>query len=338
MSVEFPPSLGPTAPLSPASPPIEAPAPAPDVAPASPGGLDVPDEFETGTTEAAAAPSNTAPREAAPTSLPSALQSIRGEDGFEVGPAARAGARALQTPQGRELAERVREDTAARTQTLGEAFGNRTITEHAGEFARGFRDGVRDTAGGVVQSAIAVGRFATDSEFRNNVIAGAGELRELIRTEEGRRALGELLGAGGDRLVAEISQNPARAAGYVAGSLATGGALTRAVSMVGRLGAVQRVAEQGRAFVSANRTPLIAGGVVTAGVATAAGGGQLAADVARTAAEAPFASTVVGGTLASGGGRLLQSALRENAREQVRQRTPQREPAPVEGSTWIFAP
>lgn len=258
---------------------------------------------------------------------------------------------AARSPQGQEALRAAHEHNQQRLSTVPEAIQARSAREHAAEFGRGLKDGVKDTVGGLIETAKLAGRYATNSEFRADVHRGVSELREAMRTPEGRQLVGSALGEGGDKIVAEIARNPAYAAGFVAGSLLTGGPITKAISAASKLGAAGRVigtaTERARELASAHRGKLLAGGAAAAagtGGAIAAGD-NIASDVARTGAQAPFATITSAGLAVRGQSRILAAAGREHVKQEAAARRPP--PAhvpppvlpPVDGSgTWLYAP
>ncbi len=170
------------------------------------------------------------------------------------------------------------------------------------DFAEGFKDGV----GGTVEGIADLGRFvkdlATDSKFRDELTKNIGAIREAIRTPEGRaavdKAFTDTFGDAGKKLLDTIQERPEYAAGYLAGALATGGALAKGIATIPRIAQAARAAT----------TAVVEGLKKVAPVAVAAGGVLLASsedaqagvhDALRTLAQPGVASGVAALTAAA---------------------------------------
>lgn len=203
------------------------------------------------------------------------------------------------------------------------------------ETARGVMDGIRDTANGIKHTAQTAYRLATDAKFRGDIAKAAGAIREAIRTPEGQRLVGEALrdavGAGAGKLMEHAEKNPAYAAGYLAGALLTGGALTKGVALLGNvasklkpLGDVLKAASD---VVQKAKGPALA---AAAGGASAlaydADARKLAKDVAGTLSHAPAGVASLPILLTPQGRAALRAGM-EHARDAARAQRPA-DPAP----------
>jgi hypothetical protein len=191
------------------------------------------------------------------------------------------------------------------------------------EAATGVKDGVVDTAKGIVSGVKTLWRVATDKQLRADISAAAAEARKQVSTGEGQKATGEAIfkGAqeGAKELWARAKENPGYAAGYVAGALLTGGALKKGITLLGQAatkipGVGQHLQRAGE-FVQAHKKAAIAVGAATAAGATAS------TETGRDAAGVVYHSngTALGaGVLLTPQGRALAKGAKEHLGEVLR--------------------
>lgn len=213
------------------------------------------------------------------------------------------------------------------------------VRGHTREAWRGLSDGVADSVGGLAHTAKLAWQLATDSQLRAQVAEVASTLRQAIQTPEGQRLVGAALDAAGSgvrrELVATLRNNPAYAAGYLAGSLLTGGAFAKGLASIGRLATSLRPVAHALEVARAGLAPHAKKALIGAGAAGALAfdgsppAQRLVEDVLQTAANAPAGVATIAPAVATREGRRVVRAATEHARELARRQLEQARPQAV---------
>jgi hypothetical protein len=133
----------------------------------------------------------------------------------------------------------------------------------ARDFVRGFIDGAVDTVkglGGVATAARLAYRYATDDNFKAHVDAATKAVETAMKDPEIRKLVKDAAGTALGDAAKKLDTNPAYASGYIAGSLAVGFGVGKAVATAGK--AVGLPAALSRVFGSALGLPGPAGALV----------------------------------------------------------------------------
>jgi hypothetical protein len=209
---------------------------------------------------------------------------------------------------------------------------------------RGAVAGVKDSVLGIVNTVKTVAKVATDPAFRAKIVANVVATREAIRTPEGRKAVGEGLRDAARSAVQEgwaaAKENPAKAIGYVAGAVLTGGALVKGAQAIGRAAqTIKPVAEAVKAAQPAidvakrahaayeGAKPVLKPVGISAGIAASVAAltddkvRSAIADVARTVAHAPAATVAAAASLWNASTRALLRAGSQRTRDEAQRET-----------------